>query len=121
MLAQAKAIQAEIDAEEGVVPLLELTLGEPEASPTAVAPIAVVPEQPEANIEVVDEKKFYRDTRGRLYPLDEYGNRIRKSSRPPFIHPSEWEHLGADKKKAITAKYQVFKEKCRTDAARQKR
>ena len=74
-------------------------------------------EQPDPNIEVVDEKKTFRDTRGRLYLLDEYGSRIRKSSRPPFIHPSEWEKLAADKKKVITAKYQVFKDKCRVDAA----
>ena len=46
---------------------------------------------------------YVEDSLGRKHPIDEFGFRIRKSTRPKGFIPEEWNKLGSETKKKILA------------------
>ena len=45
-------------------------------------------------VPIQEERQFRYDSIGRKYAIDSYGNRIRKSDRPAWIHPEVWNSSG---------------------------
>ena len=78
--------------------------------PPLGAPQAVVPDEgpsaaPPDPAPAVTPARFVTDALGRRYPVDEFGFRIRKSTRPPGFPSEIWNTFNADKKKAVLAEY----------------
>ena len=45
------------------------------------------------------------------HPLDEYGNRIRKTNRPPYIMPEDWYYVSEKRRKEATREYKELRNK----------
>ena len=74
-------------------------------APPDVVPDVAPPAAPPAPVPAGEPDRFMADALGRRYPVDEFGFRIRRSSRPPGISPEIWNTLNAEKKKAVTAEH----------------
>ncbi len=49
--------------------------------------------------------RYETDAAGRRYPVDEFGMRIRKSTRPPGFPSADWNRLNAKQKAKVVADY----------------
>ena len=72
-------------------------LGAPSGVVSDVAP----PAAPPAPVPAGKPGRFVTDALGRRYPVEEFGFRIWRSSRPPGIPPEIWSTLNAEKKLSL--------------------
>ena len=81
--------------------------GIPVALVPEIGPVLAAPDPRSLPPVVVPEvlHRYVTDSLGRRYAVDEFGFRVRKSSRPPGIPPEVWNSLNAERKRVMIAEY----------------